>query len=157
MLYNKNFINNEEAEKFIDNLSVDDIDIMSLSYFESIDQFVDMVSNIGLEDDILVELYKNFVFPKWVEHWKSLGIETTRKNVEDVYALLQSMDENNMSESIKTINIALNTTHQNGDMLEYLEERTGESNLRGLLDTLSEGTYVEDWNKELRAIGVMGI
>lgn len=154
MLQGKQFKTEEEVENYVESLTIDDVDAESLMFIDDPASFIEIANNTGLASDILFEFYKNFVFPLWSKYWMAQGIDKTRKNVQKVYDQLMNMDEDNIRESIATINIALNTAHQNGEMLEYIEQQTGDYNLRATLDSLSAGEKVEEWNEELREIGV---
>jgi hypothetical protein len=55
---------------------------------------------------------------------------------------------------VSMISLGLNATHQTGDMLDYLESDLEEDGLKGVLDAIHEGAYVEKANKDLRLIGV---
>lgn len=155
--YNKKFRNEEQAEAFIDRLTVRDVDIESLMPTD-LESFSKMVENHGSRD-ILVELYKNLVFPAWYRYWQARGIKDTRKNIENIYKKLQGLGLGNIGNAIAVISLAINATHQSGDMLDYLEDYedfvdVGAENAKALLDELSSGKNVEKWNQELREIGV---
>lgn len=73
--YSKEFKDIDEAETFIDNLSVNEVDFESLLllYFEDIKGFVDSAERTGQAEEMLVEFFQHLVFPGWFEYWSSMG------------------------------------------------------------------------------------
>lgn len=152
--YGKKFRNEEQAQNFIGNLSVKDVDAESLLSFDDISSFADRAG-----ERVLVELYKKFVFPHWVSYWKGMGIAGTRKTVANIYRRLQAISDSNIKNSLAIISLALNAAHQTGDMLTYIAEESGgdiyrAQELKAYLDEMTKGAKVEEWNQQLREIGV---
>jgi hypothetical protein len=143
---------NKEAQAFIDNISIKDIDIFA--YLDSPTLFVDFFSEIGTFVDIMIEIYENLVFPNWYNFWKKRGIDETRQNVQNVYDNLKQANHTNLGNLIAWTNAALNVSHQNGSMLEYVSQDTGEDYIQDLLDSLTEGKYISNWNQELYDVGI---
>lgn len=154
--YGKEFKDINEAELFVDNLTINDVDPEYLLYFEDMSGFVDSAERMGYAEDILVELLKNLVFPGWFDYWGAQGIEETRENLENIYKELKAINPEDVGNGAAIISIALNASHQNGSMLDHIENDTGESSteIKHTLDEMSRGVYVEKWNKQLREIGV---
>lgn len=156
--WNKKLRNEEQAENFIERLKVKDVDPDSLFYSEGISGFAQAVENMGYAEEVLQEFYKNFVFPHWVNYWMAMGIEQTRENIEDIYKKLQQINPNDIKNALVTVNLAINTSHQTGDMLDYISEYSSGSGssreMKSFLDEMSSGSKAEEWNKELREIGV---
>lgn len=153
--YNREFKDFDEAELFIDSLTVDDADIESLIMVDDLDNFVSIARNVGLEKEILAEFYEYFVFPNWFNKWSAEGIEDTRENVENVYKELENISYEDTGNMMATISNALNVSHQTGEMLDYLEQDTQEDGLKNTLDGLTSGNFIANANEELKEIGVI--
>jgi len=147
--YGQEFTNEVEAENFIENY---EIDLSDLMHNYGTEEFMNMANQHINVSGFFIELYQNLVFPLWFDHWKSQGIEGTRENVEEVYKKLQTQGD--INQEIVNVQLALNTTHQTGDMIEYIESDTGSSNLADLFSDLSNGKYISEWNEQLKAIGI---
>ncbi len=94
--------------------------------------------------------YEKLVFPAWYKHWKSKGIDKTRKRVEDTHKNLnKAKKEKDLGKKIMHINIALNESHQTGSMMDYVEEQY-EVN-KDDLDKLSNisSSVLKNWDKEV--------
>jgi len=154
--YSKEFKDIDEAEAFIDGLTFNDVDMESLFYFEGIESFVDFAEQVGRPKGVLIELFQNLVFPGWFQYWSSMGIEETRENVENIYQKLSAINPEDVGNSIAVISMTLNAVHQTGPMLDYIEQDTGESSteIKHVLDEMTAGTHVAEWNTQLREIGV---
>jgi len=153
-LIGKRFRNEEQAENYIKKLTTKNIDI---DYFiDDLASFASILDNNGYNQTVIAELFEKLVFPLWFEYWSGAGIENTRKNIETIREKLYNMDINDIKNAIAVISIALNACHQTGDMLDYIADEEGGSAqyYRGLLDQLSAGTNVEEWNRQLREVGV---
>ena len=153
--YDKEFKDINEAELFVKSLTVDDADIESLIMSDDLDSFVSAAESQGLATEILSEFYEYFVFPVWFNKWSAEGIEETRENVENVYKELENISYEDTGNMMATISNALNVSHQNGEMLDYLEQDTNEDNLKGTLDELTAGNFIPSVNEELKEIGVI--
>jgi hypothetical protein len=152
------FKNEEEAEEYISNLTSKDVDLGELMVSGGHAGFFDMVEKYADARGLAKEFYKNFVFPVWFAHWKEQGIEETRNTIQNIYDRLQSVSVNNTGNAIAVINLAINASHQTGSMMDYISSNAN-TDLSGgqiieLLDKLSAGTDVEEWNQELREVGV---
>jgi hypothetical protein len=155
----KNFRNQDQAEKWISNQGVNNTDIRDAFNIDDLDSFVEILKNSGREEVILKEFYRNFVFPSWVQYWRNQGISETRKTIENIYKKLEGISSDNIGNSLAVINIALNTCHQTGDMLNYITEETGGNyykaeQLKAFLDKMTKGEAVTRWEEELREVGV---
>ncbi|MFW6008395.1 MAG: hypothetical protein ACOCP8_03925 [archaeon] len=132
----------DQAIEYIENM---DFNLELSDLIDGIDTLTLIAENIGLFEELIFQIYRNLVFPAWYEYWKSMGIEETRENVENVYNMLKQ-DSNNIREEIKKINIALNTAHQNGNLIEDYFDGDIDSDF---LMYLSNGSYVKEIDKEL--------
>jgi hypothetical protein len=147
----QNFNSPEEAQNYINNLDIDNIDIYD--YIYDADIFKNSLANSGVDPFALIsELNQHIIFPLWYDYWKQQGIDETRENIENIFNRLNGNTD--LKNTIANINLALNASHQNGSMLDYLEEKSQSGDLKGLLDSLTEGKNVKKWNKQLREIGV---
>jgi len=155
--WGKKFRSEDQANNFIDRLTLRQVDPESIIYFEDVNSFAAAINRQGLTSQILQEFYKNQVFPAWYGHWEVMGIKETRKNIENITRKLQGISTGNVKNAIAVISLALNATHQSGDMLDYVENDLMDMNseeTKTLLTELSSGGDVEKWNQELREIGV---
>lgn len=121
----------------------DPLGLMGISNFEEIPDAVN--------PDVAMLLYEYVVFPRWYGKWSSEGIDETRETVENNFKVLQSANPHNVGEFISAINIGLNTVHQNGSMLEYLQGADDRA-IRNELKLLSNGAYTDEWNDEIESL-----
>jgi hypothetical protein len=110
--------------------------------------------NIGDIEPILIELHQNLVFPLWYQYWSDQGIDEVRENAEKSYDELRNVSSSDIGDMVAKISIALNLVHMTGDMIEYVERYTGDIGLKKVLNDMTEGTFVDKANKELRSVGV---
>jgi len=148
----------EQAEEEGD----EDFDESDLDHLDSPEGAWEYLSDMGeamtilpdyVREDLAFLLYKNLVFPAWLEHWSAQGIEETRDRVEETNDILHSISKgsvSNIGDIIVGINRALNEAHQTGEMLEYIDARYNIN--KSELDDLSN-REVSDWNKELGDMG----
>lgn len=109
--------------------------------------------SIFYSEESFVNAYKKLIFPKWYSYWKSKGIDKTRKTVEKVYKdLKKSIREKDLKKKIAYINIALNTSHQTGSMMDYVEQEYGVD--KRDLDNLTKSgdKFAKKWDKEVQKI-----
>ena len=153
--YNKKFENMDQAEDYISNLTMNDVDLESLLYLEDIESFTNAAESNGKLEAVIIELYEKLVFPAWFNYWAAMGIEDTRENIQNIYDKLQTIDYADMGNAIAVINIALNAAHQSGDMLQYVNDTNlSLEQFKGFLSEMSASEKVEDWENQLREIGV---
>lgn len=102
--------------------------------------------------DFIEAIYEHIVFPAWYAYWKPLGIDKTRANVEKVYNQLTNIERMPIEKQFLTMNIALNTSHQNGSMMEYYGDM-----YEIFPDDLQELSDMDtkEWDEDLREIGVV--
>ena len=145
----KKFRTKQQAEKYIENLTLGSVDMDDLFFTFMPDEksFAKTISTSGLENEILFEMYKVMVFPLWRDHWVRRGIKTTRETVQGIYDSLNSIDYSNLGNTSATINIAINAAHQNGSMVDYIEEEVGESGIAHVMELLTKGTYKAQWGQ----------
>lgn len=164
-LLNKEFEDEEEARDFLDdNFSSYDKDFFKImgGEKEALTWILEMLveteffstgnAEQALDiDDFFMTAYEKVVFPAWYGYWKSQGIDQTRKNVEKITADLKKIESMPPEKQVMTLNIAKNTNHQSGSMMEYYEEMWNVDYVA--LERLSN-IDVRDWNEELQEIGV---
>lgn len=111
-------------------------------------------SNPDLQIDFAILVGQYAVFPKWYAYWSPQGIDETRAQVEKVYNLLQ--ENGNLGEQYAAINLAINTSHQTGAMLDYVADVANESSsaLKKLLEDLTAGDFTSEIDPILRESGV---
>ena len=147
---NENFTDEQQARTWIDNITIDTIDISD--YIYSIRELESAISATGNSTAILQELSANLVFPLWYAKWYEQGIKETRASIARIWEQLNYTGADNVSELSTAISLALNASHQTGSMLDYVESWTGSENLKTILDTIhTQGTG--EWDKELAKIG----
>ena len=148
------FESEEAAELWIEENS-SNFDLADYIYDFGIEGFTQSLGYAGVSlQQFIQDLNQFLVFPLWYDYWGSQGIEETRENLQEIYDMLESA--NSLEENIAAINVALNAVHQTGDMLQHLENYSNipSSEIKDILDNLSEGTNLPKWNKQLRQIGV---
>jgi len=140
-LENLNLDNPQELEEYID----------TYWYFDS-----ENLDPIIKEHPDIQEMIKNFyekrVFPLWFDYWEQQGIVETRETIEEIDYELKNLKNKSLKDKIVTINIALNTSHQTGSMLDYIEEEHYNVD-KFLLDELSNKDTTE-WDEDLAKMGV---
>lgn len=111
------------------------------------------IDNLGYGNKgaLLSILYEELVFPKWMEYWGPRGIQETRDNVESAYMRLRKA--RTLEERSAAINHATNVSHQNGSMLEYVEEMTS-CDAKSVFNQMSEGHFTSEIDPILKAIGL---
>jgi hypothetical protein len=160
------FETEEAAMEYVNNYEVDDY--MFFDLYSNEDSLIGELEMFGNVDNFTKEIYQNFVFPQWYRYWRAKGIDETRKNVEASYKMM--LEASSIKENITAINVAINTYHQSGSMMdkltEYgavseggdfeddLESELAYTEIMSLLSNLSKGKYTEEWNKELKDIGL---
>lgn len=146
----------------IQNMTLGDyIDLWDGSDCESISEVLHNIYqyNYSFGNAIIKYIYQQAIFPKWYEKWAPQGIEQTRETVEKNYELLKTWISKDINNALAVINIAINTVHQNGSILEYIDDYGGGdlfSDYSGK-EFLSEMSNLNtsEWEKELQAIGVV--
>ncbi len=153
--HGQDFQTEEEAEKFIyQNIGNID-DFLYEMVNDDLDNFSGILYKTGLLEQFTHEVYKNLVFPMWYEHWREQGIDETRETVQNIYEKLESVE--GLGNTISIINLAINTSHQTGGMSDYIEQYGNmyiSGDIVSHLNTLTQGDMIEEWNEELREIGV---
>tara|TARA_Y100000310_G_scaffold160067_1_gene159743 strand:+ start:87 stop:1142 length:1056 start_codon:yes stop_codon:yes gene_type:complete len=155
--YGTQFINEDEAMNFVQNATAEQLgqQAMDILAYYDLETLMQIAHEQGMLETLIFEINKNIVFPVWYEYWSSKGIKETRATVEKVFSMLNSSE--GLDDTIVAVNLSLNTAHQNGSMLEYLEEYGEQEDAyeaQQLLDQMSKGAFLEEWNEELREIGV---
>jgi hypothetical protein len=129
------------------------IDAYSVAEMLSIDDNIaNSLETLGLDmKELLIELNEKVVFPVWYSYWKGQGIDKTRDNIEKLYKQLKSFKRYDVGKRFMLINLAKDSVHQTGSMMDYYESRFGVGQYQ--LDELSN-MDIRDWDKELMEIGV---
>ena len=151
------FATEQEAQTYINQTTADELGLDFSDIFEyyGFEEFAQLADENELLDNLVFDINKNIIFPLWYGKWSQEGIEDTREAVENIYQELVSAKT--LNQTIPAINLTLNAAHQTGDMIDYLEDYGDVEDsyeTKQFLDNLSAGAYVEEWNDELRAIGV---
>lgn len=118
------------------------------------EQFLNFVAdNLPFEfNDFLKFVMENQGFVQWYSYWSARGIDETRENVEQAKRLLEESKTVPIGEAFAKINQAINTSHQTGDMLEYIQKDNPGVTTQ-LLDDLSSGPE-KDWVEDLQEAGL---
>ncbi len=152
------FENVDDAVQWVDdNISLESVgivDVLDNVAGGDVDSFIKYVDEYGQSEQILIELYQNQVFPAWFDYWSNQGIEDTRGTVQTIHDNMLNASSSDVGNMVATVNMGLNAAHQTGDMVEYLENDAGDSNIRDVLRDCSEGVFIDKANKELRMVGV---
>ena len=145
------FKTKQQAINYIEKLKLDRLDIDELISLVMPDKktFESFMANYHDANSVAKEMYSEIVFPLWSDYWLQRGIDKTRDSIQEIYDSLNSIDYNDKKNTSATISIALNTSHQTGEMLEYIEQDIG-GDLSQLLDDLTKGTYQPEWDQELK-------
>ena len=157
--FNDDIETEEAAKQYINSFEYDDYTFLDL-YSESLIEDLEMFGSL---QSLAQEIYQNFTFPEWYRYWLARGIDETRYKVEKAYKALQKASS--IKENIVAINLAINTYHQNGSMMDYIEDYGGteqdeDTNSKlnilteDLLTNLSEGIYNEEWDEDLKEVGL---
>jgi hypothetical protein len=152
--------NNGIEEDSEDYLSIDLSDDNEISdfidgVFDDTKQFISSIyhGNLSyLAEEMIINFNEKCVFPLWYGEWSYRGIDETRENIEKIYKTLLSANTEPFSEKFVIITVALNSSHQTGSMVDYVEDMDPSANQR-FLDYLS-GMDVSYWDKELSEWGV---
>lgn len=131
-----------------------DTAIESFLEFFDINEVAARLDDYGSGKNAFFEkVFEKFVFPAWYKYWQAQGIDETRATVEAAYQGLLSAE--GLGNTFAAVNIAINTSHQTGSMLDHVENATNTNgSLKRHLDSLTEGEFVEEVNTTLRQIGV---
>jgi hypothetical protein len=133
-------------------------DFIETFYGESVDDFFDNLNYDYFGNNLALEISEKVVFPVWFDHWKNEGIVQTKNNIEKISIDLEKSErERDLSKRMMTIHIALNTQHQTGGMIDYIENEydVSKRDLDELSSMGNKGSKVmQKWDKE---VGMMGI
>ncbi len=163
---NIKFKTEEEARDFIEDQfnSLDSFMNLFSTKEGALEYIIENLSNMGAldEEDSFIQnyidweeffliAYEHILFPFWYDYWSSMGIEETRDNVEEVYNQIVNIKKYPLQKQFMILNIAKNTNHQNGSMMEYYEEIWNVDYVA--LKKLSD-MDTREWDEELKEIGV---
>jgi len=151
------FQSEEEAEAYIEDMVIG-ADIHEFVSNFGKEELLSLLEGQGQMDNFIVELNQHVVFPLWYDYWRAMGIDTTRELAEEAYEGL--INAKNIDEFHLALEVAIQTCHQSGSMLDYLQEYGGEEygadpqEIEDLMTELTEGKENAIWDKQLRTIGV---
>ena len=124
----------------------------------AVNELLSLLEGQGQMQEFLIELNQHLVFPLWYDYWGGMGIDSTRELAQEAYEGLENA--NNFDEFHLALETAIQTCHQNGSMLEYLETYGGEEygadpqEIENIMTELTEGKGNAEWDKQLKSIGV---
>lgn len=151
------FQSEEEAEAYIEE-RVYAASVQDYVWSMGKEELLSLLEGQGQMDNFIIELNQYLVFPLWYEYWGAMGIDTTRELAEEAYEGL--VNANTFEEFHLALEVAIQTCHQNGSMLEYLEQYGGEeygadpSEIEDIMNELTEGKGNANWDKQLKEVGV---
>lgn len=150
------FQSEEEAKAYIEE-RVKEADIGHFAQNFGKQEFMSLLEGSGQMETFLVELNQHLVFPLWYNYWRGMGIDDTRDMVEEAYKNLTSASS--FEEFHLALEVAIQTCHQGGSMLDYLSEYGGEDDsnpqeIENIMTELTGGKSNAEWDKQLKAIGV---
>lgn len=140
---NSNNFNNEEEEFF--ELKKDASLYDAIEYMNINDE--SLFCEYRENDELVTEIYK-IIAPFWFEKMEQQSFSKTLANVKNVYNSLKTVNPSNENDAIKKINLAIGTSHQNGDMTDYMNIDVS------LLEKLTRGDFIQQWNNDLKEIGI---
>lgn len=127
------------------------------NYFDDLSTLMTVIeqSNEYVFKDMCINFMEKITFPLWFDEWSSQGIEDTRNDLEQVYENLETIDKHPISNRIVIINQALNSVHQTGSMLDYINQEFSDVDKK-FLDSLSNTseTKIEAWKDDIVNMGV---
>ncbi len=123
--------NNQEADKDLEDRYIDEMtfsEFFSQYYESSWVTFLEYISNNGYNiHQAIRETCAFGLFPIWYGYWRTAGIDYTRNNVQKAHDMLYNVLNQPIEQALATINIVINTSHQTGEMLDYITEVTSDS------------------------------
>lgn len=151
------FQTEEEAEAYIEE-RVEEASVRDYIFNFGKEELLSLLEGQGQMENFLVELNQHMVFPLWYNYWGAMGIDTTRELAQEAYDGLVNADS--FEEFRNALQVAIQTCHQNGSMLDYLDQYGGEydydspENIEDTMLELTEGKSNSEWDKQLKEIGV---
>ncbi len=126
----------------------------------------EIVTDNGEEESFIRELYINIVFPVWIERWNAEGLGEKKEIIEKANNGINSIKS--FSDFKTKINMAIQIVHMSGNILDHLERYTssysrfvnffgtekGIKSIQNLMTDLSNGKYIDKWNKKLEENGI---
>lgn len=101
----------------------------------------------------ITDYAEHYLFPKWYKYWYKAGFKNTYNRVVDLYNEANDYtDFENFNKTIVLMHKLLNTTHQNGKMMDYVADHYDVS--KDDLDNFSNVHNFAKWNKELHAMNI---
>ena len=151
------FQSEEKAQTYIEE-RVEEANVMEFASNFGKEELMSLLEGQGQMKNFMIELNQYIVFPLWYNYWGSMGIDTTREMAEEAYNDLTSA--NSFEEFHKALEVAIQTCHQNGSMLDYLSEYGNEhtsassEDIESIMMELTEGKTNTEWDQQLKEIGV---
>jgi len=102
--------------------------------------------------EMMMTAYEKILFPAWYKFWKAKGLDKTHANIKKITSQLKSIARYPVEEQFMILNIAKNTNHQTGSMMEYYEDMWGVD--YAALQKLSN-LSTKEWDNELEEVGVL--
>ena len=110
---------------------------------------------------VVLNCYAKVIFPVWYDVWSHQDLLNTIKRIQKALARLKLVNPSMyLKDSFMTLNIAINSAHQTGDMISYLDRFVPEADSGNLskadLKALSElgPDTISKWKKDLTEMGV---
>jgi len=108
---------------------------------DALEHFGHLIDNEGF--------FRNLFFNSYVKNFP--GLDETVEEVERVKGEIESAKASDISAKIITFQLGLTTAHQFGAMADHLLE-TGVGSGEKILDEMSSGPHVQEWDRELEQI-----
>jgi hypothetical protein len=99
-------------------------------------------------EDYFKFLLMDQVFQSWKDYWVQRGIKETREQVEQARNKLENVESKSVQEAIGIINQALNTSHQSGPMMDYINGEYPDVTER-FLSQLTDGEFLDEWRQDI--------
>jgi hypothetical protein len=141
----------EETINYLQNIDLSNEEDRLRFYQEYLDESMEFnISNNSNFKNMCINFMAKVLFPLWFNKWKEEGIVETRRNIEDLYKNLKKSKRFPFKEKITAIHLALNSTHQTGDMMDYINEMYHDVD-NNLLDELSntDQDTLNKWKQEI--------
>ncbi len=151
------FQSEEEAEAYIEEM-VENVNVSDFMFNFGKEELLSILDGMGQMENFLVKLNQYIVFPVWYEYWKAMGIDTTRELAQEAYEEL--VNAKSFEQFHRALEIAIQTCHQGGSMLDYLsdfggrETESSPEDIEGLMNELTDGKMNSGWDEQLKEIGV---
>lgn len=142
----------KETKYYFDNLTFSEF--ISDNYRNDINDLLDDMQEYYDIYEVSLELYEFLCFPVWYGFWQQMGIDETRKRIENAYRTIGQIENQQIKQALASINFVINIAHQTGEMSMYIANHTEESeqDILRTMERLSNSVFPE-WDYELKEIG----